>query len=59
MISTDKMTEYSQVELLVPVGVELLRHGAGAFLHLANLHRHVRIGRAALVLGDQALRADH
>lgn len=52
-------SQYLQVEFLVPHRVQLLRHGARAFLHLAHLHGHVRIAGAALVLSDQALRADH
>lgn len=50
---------YSQEELLVPDGVQLLRHGPGAFLDLAHLHGDVRVRSTALVLGDQPLGADH
>ena len=54
-----KSPRYSQVELLVPVGVQLLGNGARALLHLADLNSDVRVGGAALILGDQALGADH
>lgn len=49
---------YLQVELLVPDGVQLLRHGAGPLLHLTDLDSDVRIGRAALVFRNKALSAD-
>lgn len=50
---------YSQVELLVPHRVQFLGHGARSLLDLADLHGDVRVAGAALVLGDQALGADH
>lgn len=50
---------YLQVKSLVPDGVELLRHGPCPLLDFANLNGHVRIGSAALVLGNQSLSAYH
>lgn len=48
----------SQVKLLVPHWVQLLRHGARAFFDLAHLHGDVGVGGAAFVLGDQSLSAN-
>ena len=46
------MKTHLQVKLLVPDGVEFLRHGTCAFLDLADLYGDVRVARAAFILGD-------
>ena len=56
--STVEEILYSQEELFVPDGVQLLWNGLGAFLGLADLDCDVRIARSSLILADQTLSTD-
>ena len=44
---------------LVPLGIEVLLDGARPFLDLAHLDSDIGVARPSLVLGDEALSADH
>ena len=48
-----------QVELFIPLRIEVFRHRLGPFLRLAHLHGGVRVRSSRLILGDEALGAYH
>lgn len=52
-------SDYLQVKLLIPNGVQFLRHGPCAFLDFTNLHGNIRIRGPAFILGDQPLCANN
>ena len=54
-----KYASYLQVELFIPLRIQVLWHRLGPFLRLAHLHRGVRVRSSRLILGDEALCAYH
>lgn len=52
-------THDSQVKLLIPDRIQVLRDSFRSLLHLSDLYRHVGITGSSLVFADQALCTYH